>query len=267
MRRALIYILLPLLLGALTTIAIAAALFARARDPGTSFGVAEINPPRDGDSLGAMHIVRTVGVTSWAISLWYRGPAEVSPVDAANAAMADWDFKPDTSTSHALASYIRTFEANPMNVWLTKWVPPSCTIHLTDVGWPMPALTGWFLHGHERALPNVARAQGSIRLEVPKPERAMGQFHGWQPRFHAFPITPMWAGFAINTLVFAAAWWVLLFGYFTARRLARHHKGLCITCGYPREGLPANAACPECGRAASLASAPAPTPAAAETPP
>jgi hypothetical protein len=267
MRRAHIYILLPLLLGALTTIAVAAALFARARDPATRFGVAEINPPREADSLGNMHIVGTTGVTSWAISLWYRGPEDASPVKAANAVMAAWEFKPDTSTSHALAAYIRTFEANRRNEWLTRWVPPSCTIHLTDVGWPMPALTGWFLHGHERALPNVARAQGSIRVEVPKPERDMGQFHGWQPRFHAFPITPMWAGFAINTLVFAAAWWVLLFGYFTARRLSRGLKGLCIACGYPREGLPANAPCPECGRAASVPPASIPTAAAAETPP
>ncbi len=53
--------------------------------------------------------------------------------------------------------------------------------------------------------------------------------------------------FAINTAVYASAWWSVLFGLGMARRALRRRRGLCVVCAYSRAGLAAGAVCPECG--------------------
>ncbi len=64
-----------------------------------------------------------------------------------------------------------------------------------------------------------------------------------------FPYRPVWPGFAINTLFYAAILWLLIPGPFALRRLIRRRRGLCPACGYDlRHGE--HKACPECGLAA-----------------
>ncbi len=55
-----------------------------------------------------------------------------------------------------------------------------------------------------------------------------------------------WPGFAINTIFYAAILWSLTLGPFTARRVIRHKRGLCIKCGYDLRGTEHDV-CPECG--------------------
>ena len=59
------------------------------------------------------------------------------------------------------------------------------------------------------------------------------------------PVRPIWPGFAVNTVFYAALLWLLTLGPFTARRIIRHRRGLCIQCGYDLRGSPDT--CPECG--------------------
>ena len=57
---------------------------------------------------------------------------------------------------------------------------------------------------------------------------------------------PIWSGFAINTLFYAAILWLVIPGPFALRRLIRQRRGLCLACGYDlRHGE--HEACPECG--------------------
>jgi hypothetical protein len=49
----------------------------------------------------------------------------------------------------------------------------------------------------------------------------------------AVPLAPLWPGFAINTLFYAAILWLLVAAPFALRRRWRIRRGLCPTCAYP----------------------------------
>ena len=74
---------------------------------------------------------------------------------------------------------------------------------------------------------------------------------GWLP-YRDLAMTPIWPGFAINTVFYAAILailWLLALGPFTLRRAIRRKRGHCIKCGYDL-GHADHRACPECGAAA-----------------
>ena len=59
------------------------------------------------------------------------------------------------------------------------------------------------------------------------------------------PASPIWRGFAVNTLFYAVVVWLLIGGPFALRRFIRVRRGLCPKCAYPmRESL----VCSECGQ-------------------
>jgi hypothetical protein len=57
--------------------------------------------------------------------------------------------------------------------------------------------------------------------------------------------TPLWPGFAVNTLFYAPIPWLLICGAFALRRFLRQRRGLCPACAYP---MGESAVCTECGR-------------------
>ena len=73
-----------------------------------------------------------------------------------------------------------------------------------------------------------------------------------------FPLRPIWPGFVIDTLFYAAIWFGVFFGFASAKRFIRIKRGRCPRCGYDLRGQrlatsqepPANSQirCPECGR-------------------
>jgi hypothetical protein len=75
----------------------------------------------------------------------------------------------------------------------------------------------------------------------------MSVWHTTKP----FPIRPVWPGFAINTIFYAAVLWVLLAFPGAVRRFVRRRRGRCTRCGYDLRGQVADdnrqILCPECG--------------------
>ncbi len=77
-------------------------------------------------------------------------------------------------------------------------------------------------------------------IETPSPP-----FRGYID-YRWLPLRPIWPGFAINTIFYAAFLWLLTLGPFTARRMIRIKRGLCIKCGYDLRHVE-HEKCPECG--------------------
>ncbi len=63
------------------------------------------------------------------------------------------------------------------------------------------------------------------------------------------PYRPIWPGFAINTIFYAATFWLLIPGPFALRRFRRVRRGLCPKCAYP---VGDSSVCTECGKALPL---------------
>jgi hypothetical protein len=105
----------------------------------------------------------------------------------------------------------------------------------TKAGWPVSALTCT-----QRRVPS-AQTLDQIEFE-----------RRWMMRVRlrddlegrAVPLLPCWPGFAINTLLYAALLWLLLFAPFALRRAIRRRRNRCEHCGYPRG---ASTVCSECG--------------------
>ena len=57
---------------------------------------------------------------------------------------------------------------------------------------------------------------------------------------------PIWPGFAINTIFYAAILWLLAWGASVLRRFLRLRRGLCPKCAYP---MGESSVCTECGNA------------------
>jgi len=67
-------------------------------------------------------------------------------------------------------------------------------------------------------------------------------------RSTALPLRPIWPGFLLNTLLYAAICGLLFAAPLAARRGHRRRRGRCIRCGCDLRDRPDDAAaCPECG--------------------
>lgn len=62
-----------------------------------------------------------------------------------------------------------------------------------------------------------------------------------------FPFRPVWAPFLISSTLLAAPFHLLFMGPGALRRWARRRRHCCERCGYDRRGLSPAVACPECG--------------------
>lgn len=117
----------------------------------------------------------------------------------------------------------------------------------TTVGWPWPALRCEdyeATHAHGGTGYMVAKTpKASLRggLVFVSPSR-----NPFLDRF-ALPLLPLWPGFLLNTFFYALLLFALIRTPRVLRRAVRRRGGRCDRCGYDRQGLDPDAACPECG--------------------
>ena len=106
------------------------------------------------------------------------------------------------------------------------------------IGWPEKSFIG-----RHCVKPNLIPTtyEGAIRL----PDSLIRLTRG-KSRFD-LPIKPIWSGFAINTILYAAILWLLSLCPSATRRLIRRKRGRCIKCGYDLRGHSGGEVCPECG--------------------
>ncbi len=112
-------------------------------------------------------------------------------------------------------------------------------IEETRAGWPAPSL----MSQQRQIAPFGPYPIESFNNGIFQPE--------WTHQFgpipgRRIPLRPMRLGFVLNTIFYAVILWSLTLGPFTARRVIRRKRGLCIKCGYDLRGTE-HEVCPECG--------------------
>ena len=108
-------------------------------------------------------------------------------------------------------------------------------------GWPLLSLSASFETGSP--LPSFATRVSLGGVEIrPAADRA----NVYDASGRTLPLRPVWRGFVVNTLFYAAAAWLLSRMPVALRRFLRGRRGLCPNCGYPPG---ASAICTECGAA------------------
>jgi hypothetical protein len=80
-------------------------------------------------------------------------------------------------------------------------------------------------------------------MAIPLPDhKAPPSWH--LARHRELPLIPIWPGFIVNSLMYAALAGLTVYVAITLRRYVRRRRGLCLACGYP---LGESEVCPECG--------------------
>ena len=112
---------------------------------------------------------------------------------------------------------------------------------LDDIGGVVVTRSGWPI----RALESRRYSFGYREME-----EWPGDVHGLSLACFPDPLIPLWPGFALDTALYAAAWYLLIFTPLplirAGRRRFRVSRGMCGSCGYDLNAS-TNRPCPECG--------------------
>ena len=188
-----------------------------------------------------------VARTEYLPTLWSTGPAEFTNDEDAQLweqhALIDWPRNFGRVNRHTLLADIRSIRSSSSGMVASRITDPSTIKSL---------MRGW----------------GDFRVEIIRsgfPNRSF-VWHYWQgaPQHKGYastaghdglqiagwtlPLRPIWPGFAINTLFYAAilrGGWLLFAAPFAVRRRRRIKRGLCPACAYP---IGTSEVCTECGK-------------------
>ncbi|MEO1009061.1 MAG: hypothetical protein AAFX79_10860 [Planctomycetota bacterium] len=185
------------------------------------FAATQIGLTRTADGERTFQLSR--GENAWhrVVSYWHM------QVSGLSLSMPEADFRAGEIDLATLPGHLRPGDIDELR--MQAWYH--------EVGWPAPALA---CSVHWRRQISNSNVTYTVRGGLQLPRDA-----NFNPR--ALPLTPVWPGFAANTLLFAmvaAGGWLVVRGIRAQRRAK---KGQCTRCRYPRAGLAPDAPCPECG--------------------
>jgi len=118
-------------------------------------------------------------------------------------------------------------------------------------GWPLLAMWGGFEYSRYVEDKTYIFTLGETKNAIVLPNLNEGEFSPDTNR--VIPLAPIWFGFAVDTLFYAAIWLFLLYllaGPGIIKRTIRHNRGHCIKCGYDLRHVE-HEKCPECGAGVS----------------
>ena len=122
------------------------------------------------------------------------------------------------------------------------YTSPLCAVAISSAGLPCRSLQSQFwIHSDDWAVEHNSNQRMGDQRVIVGTWRIYGKDVG-------LPLIPIWPGFAINTIFYAAIVWLLFAFPFALRRRRRIKRGLCPACAYDLRGSPATT-CPECGKA------------------
>ncbi len=114
-------------------------------------------------------------------------------------------------------------------------MPDSATLWMHTLGWPMLSMRWEAISLSQSVTPGSRwyRWAWVTPMRWTQHERVV------------LPLLPIWPGFAVNTVFYAALLAVLFYSPFALRRFIRVRRGLCPACAYPRGQADV---CSECGK-------------------
>jgi hypothetical protein len=141
--------------------------------------------------------------------------------------------------------------------WYSGWGPDPggdqypimYRILVMRTGWPLPAFqfeTTLEAEGLGFLIPMELDTRWVSGLEVPDDWLPEAEATSDAPRNRRIPVRPCWPGFLMDTMLMTGLMTLVIQGPSVLRRWRRRRRGLCLACGYSREGIPADGACPEC---------------------
>lgn len=142
------------------------------------------------------------------------------------------------SVSPSSAAFPERLSAYPDSPW---WCPTWQLSEFRDSAWA----TGWpmlSMKGASSRSPRSVRECVVLRLDR-CPRWIWGKYNNGTVWIAYLPCQPIWPGFIVNSLLYAAIAWVACWAM-TSRPRFRAWRGQCRRCGYPRG---ASSICSECG--------------------
>ena len=197
----------------------------------------------EGGEGGYAHL----GGPTWDFSFWQRRGAEQFRAAAAfkdpQAARGEF-FAGDVIPSWSRLTQRPALDRDPELLFIEE-----------GRGWPMLSMY-WHADAHiiidqdERSIDPVGLSRPLLELhdgiDLGRPELWANPIL----KVRVLPLRPIWPGFVINTIFYAAMLWLIFAIPGFVRRRVRIQRGRCTACGYDLRGTD-HKVCPECGAAAS----------------